>query len=67
LEFSLFNLYDYLIRIKYQQLTANLREAEISAVAKSRMDFYFSSRHFPRVEIRLKKKIQIWYSKNDIF
>ena len=29
------------------------REAENSAAAKSRMDFYFSPRHFPLVEIRL--------------
>ena len=32
------------------------REAENSAAAKSRMDFYFSPRHFPLVEIRLKSQ-----------
>jgi len=30
-----------------------MSKAEISAAAKSRMDFYYLSRHFSRVEIRL--------------
>ena len=34
------------------------REAENSAAAKGRMDFYFSPRHFRPVEIRIKRCIK---------